>query len=93
MHICSSDSYPLVNKHIHTAVGGYLALDPVLASDRTLVRDGNYSVDWVRHRSVFAARCLGRKVKLGAMCAALRLAGQSRNANKVLSLPMFLNME
>jgi len=86
VHICTSDSYPLVNKHIHTAVSGYLALDPVLAADHTLVRDGNYTVDWVRHRTIFHARCLGRRVKLGAMCTALRLFGHSRKANKVRGL-------
>jgi hypothetical protein len=83
VHICTSDSYPLVNKHIHTTISSYLALDPVLAADRTLVRDGNYSVDWVRHRSTFHIRQLGRRAKLAGLCSALRLCGQARNAAKV----------
>ena len=82
MHVCSSESYPLWNKSIHCAVGAYLGLDPVANPSKTLVRNGSYAVDWVQHRSTFKLRCFGRKLKLGALCACLRLQGNHRSAKK-----------
>ena len=84
VHICSSDSYPLMNRSIHSIVSSYLAFDPVANPERTLVRSGNYTVDFVRHRSTFRLRCMSRKVQLAALCAVLKMSGASRNANKVI---------
>ena len=82
VHVCSSESYPLWNKSIHCTVGAYLGLDPVANPSKTLVRNGSYAVDWVQHRSTFQLRCFGRKLKLGALTALLRLQGNHRSAKK-----------
>ncbi len=73
-----------MNRSIHSIVSSYLAFDPVANPERTLVRSGNYTVDFVRHRSTFRMRCMSRKVQLAALCAVLKMSGASRNANKVI---------
>lgn len=72
-----------MNKCIHSIISSYLAFDPVASPDKTLVRDGNYTVDFIRHRMTFRMRCLSRKLQLTGLCALLRLAGAARHAAKV----------
>ena len=72
-----------MNRCIHNIISSYLAFDPVASPDRTLARDGNYNVDFIRHRMTFRLRCLSRKVQLAGLCAVLRMAGAARNASKV----------
>lgn len=87
VHVCSSDSYPLLNRSIHTTIGAYLDLDPVVDKRHTLVRNGKYSVDWMASKAAFKLRCAARKVKLMAVTAALHVAGHARQAKKVIFAP------
>ena len=83
VHICSSDTYPLMNKAVHSHIGAYLSMDPVDNPGQTLVRNGNYNVDWIRHRSQFNMRCVSRRIKLEAINAILQLQGKARQGKKV----------
>lgn len=85
VHICSSDTYPLMNKAVHSNIGAYLSLDPVENPGQTLVRNGNYTVDWIKHRSSFNMRCASRRLKLEAISGMLHLQGKSRQGKKVIS--------
>ena len=86
VHICSSDTYPLMNKAVHSHIGAYLSIDPVENPGQTLVKDGNYSVDWIKHRSSFNLRCASRRIKLEAIKGVLQLQGKSRQGKKVCCL-------
>lgn len=88
VHVCSSESYPLANIAVYLAIGSLVMQDPVSDPSKTLVQDGQYWVDWVRHRSVFNLKCAARKVKLVAVGALLRMQGKRRMAKKVNHLPL-----
>ena len=83
VHICSSDSFPVRGKTIHTTIGAYLAEDPVVNPGQTLVRDGNYQVEFVKTRTEFRMRCLWMGLKLRTISALLKMQGRTRQARKV----------
>ena len=83
MQVCSSTTHPAPTRLLHTITCGYLNEAPPAALGRHARK--NYVVDILRSDAAFRARCLAHNVRVGSMCAMLRLAGEGKAAKKVPS--------
>ena len=81
MQVCSSTTHPAPTRLLHTITCGYLNEAPPAALGRHA--RSNYVVDILRSDAAFRARCLAHNVRVGSMCAMLRLAGEGKAAKKV----------
>lgn len=81
VQVCSSTTHPAPTRLLHTITCGYLNEAPPAALGRHARK--NYVVDILRSDAAFRARCLAHNVRVGSMCAMLRLAGEGKAAKKV----------
>ncbi|KAK9818915.1 hypothetical protein WJX81_005058 [Elliptochloris bilobata] len=83
VQVCTSTTHPAHSRILHSITCNYLNAKPPSSLGRHA--RSNYQVDFVKGDAAFNARCLAHSVRVGSMCAMLRLAREGKAANKLMT--------
>ena len=81
VQVCTSTTFPVHALLLHTTCCEYLNAHPPKALGKHAC--STYRVDFVKSNAAFRARCLAHSIRVGSMCAMLRLAKEAKVAKKV----------